>query len=156
MLQGGADGYLWSMQTLGSDRLRARFPRPPRQAERLEFALDGLHDVRALVGDSAAEGGLSSSRVLDLVVSASELAANSVVHGGGSGSVAVWEEDHAVLVEVADAGGGIDDPMVGKIRPDPASEHGRGLYIADQLCDELSIDSGPRGTRVRLRMKTDR
>jgi anti-sigma regulatory factor (Ser/Thr protein kinase) len=155
MLQAPLDGYPPFMQTLGSDRLRSRFPRPPQGAERLEFGLGNLHDVRALVAESATASGLSSTRVDDLVISASELAANSVLHGGGNGIVAVWAADRAVLVEVADAGT-IIDPMVGKIRPDPTSEHGRGLYIADQLSDELSIDSGPGGTRVRLRMKADR
>ena len=36
--------------------------------------------------------------------------------------------------------------------PRPRAEHGRGLYIANQLCDEVSIDSSATGTRIRLRM----
>ncbi len=140
------------MQTLRSEALRAGFPLPPPKADRLEFGLDDLHEVRRLVAASAEEGGLSSPRTADLVVSASELAANSILHGGGAGLVSVWEADRAVLVEVADAGT-ITDPNVGKVLPDPSADHGRGLYIADQLCDALSIDSGPSGTRVRLRME---
>ena len=42
---------------------------------------------------------------------------------------------------------------VGRSRPDPTAESGRGLYIANQLCDEVSIESGPTGTRVRLRVE---
>ncbi|HVS99077.1 MAG TPA: ATP-binding protein [Solirubrobacterales bacterium] len=139
------------MQTLRSDRLRAEFPLPPLRAGRLEFGLDGLHDVRALVGDRAADAGLSPRRASDLVVAASELATNSILYGRGRGLATVWEEDGALLVEVADAGT-IADPTVGQVRPDPATEHGRGLYIADRLSDEMVIDSGPSGTRVRLRM----
>jgi anti-sigma regulatory factor (Ser/Thr protein kinase) len=38
------------------------------------------------------------------------------------------------------------------VRPDPTAEHGRGLYIANQLCDKVSIHSSPTGTRIRLQM----
>jgi anti-sigma regulatory factor (Ser/Thr protein kinase) len=139
------------MQTIRGDGLRAGFPLPPLKAGRLEFGLDELHDVRSLVAARAAAGGLSPRRASDLVVAASELAANSILHGGGLGLITVWDENGAVLVEVADAGT-IVDPMVGKVRPDPTAEQGRGLYIANQLCDEVAIDSTGTGTRIRLRM----
>ena len=41
-----------------------------------------------------------------------------------------------------------------QVRPDPAAEFGRGLYIANQLCDKVTIDSSQVGTRIRLRMET--
>ena len=85
-------------------------------------------------------GGLGPGRVSDLVAAASELAANSILHGGGRGLATVWDDGASVFVEVADAGT-IVDPTVGLVRPDPAAESGRGLYIANQLCDEVSIDS---------------
>jgi anti-sigma regulatory factor (Ser/Thr protein kinase) len=139
------------MQATRSDRLRAPLPLPPLRASRLEFGLDDLHDLRAQVAATATAVGLSPARVSDLVAAASELAANSVLHGGGRGLATIWGEDHAVFVEVADAGR-ITDPDVGTRRPDPKVEHGRGLYIANQLCDEVAIDSGESGTRVRLRV----
>ncbi len=77
----------------------------------------------------------------DLVAAASELAANSILHGGGRGLATIWGENSAAFVEVADAGT-ITDPEVGTRLPDPKVEHGRGLYIANRLCDEVSIDSG--------------
>jgi anti-sigma regulatory factor (Ser/Thr protein kinase) len=141
------------MQTLHGEGLRAGFPLAPLHAARLDFGLDDLHDVRSLVATGAAAGGLGPSRVSDLVVAASELAANSILHGGGHGLATVWDGPGAVFVEVADAGT-IADPNVGRVRPDPSAEHGRGLYIANQLCDEVAIDSTPSGTRIRLRMKT--
>lgn len=143
------------MQTIRADALRADFPLAPLKASRLEFGLDDLHDLRSLVAVAGAAGGLKPSQVSDLAVAASELAANSILYGGGRGLATVWEEDHAVLVEVAD-GGKISDPTVGQVRPDPSQEHGRGLYIANRLCDEVAIDSGRSGTRVRLRMETPR
>ncbi|MBS1882216.1 MAG: ATP-binding protein [Actinobacteria bacterium] len=136
----------------GGDGLRARLPLSPLRSHRLEFGLDDLHDVRSLVAVAGAAAGLSPRRVSDLVAAASELAANSVLYGGGRGLATAWDEGGAVLVEVADAGT-IRDPEVGRVRPEPTVEHGRGLYIANQLCDDVSIDSGPTGTRVRLRME---
>ncbi len=141
------------MRTLRQDRLRAAFPLPPLKAGRLEFGLDELHDVRALVAHRAEAAGLPARRASDLAVAASELAANSILYGGGLGLATVWDDGRAVFVEVADAGT-IEDPTVGQVRPDPAAENGRGLYIANQLCDAVSIDSTPTGTRIRLRMET--
>ena len=141
------------MQTLRSDRLRATLPLPPLKAGRIEFGLDDLHDVRSLVAAAGSAGGLPPGRVSDLAAAASELAANSILHGGGAGLATVWGDDAAVFVEVADAGT-IVDPTVGQVRPQPSAEDGRGLYIANQICDEMAIDSTPTGTRIRLRMGT--
>ena len=141
------------MQTIHGDGIRAGFPLAPLHAERLDFGLDDLHDIRSLVATGASAGGLLPGRVSDLVVAASELAANSILHGGGRGLATVWDDGGSVYVEVADAGT-IVDPTVGRVRPDPGAESGRGLYIANQLCDEVSIDSTATGTRIRLRMET--
>jgi anti-sigma regulatory factor (Ser/Thr protein kinase) len=141
------------MQTIFSAGPRASIPLPPNQAGRLEFGLDDLHDLRARVAATATAAGLSPTRVGDLVVASSELAANSILHGGGRGLATIWGADGAVFVEVADAGT-ITDPTVGQIRPEPAAESGRGLYIANQLCDQVSIDSTATGTRIRLRIET--
>ena len=134
-----------------TDVLHTKFSLAPLKARRQEFGLDDLHDLRALVTAGATAGGLSPSRTNDLVVAASELAANSILHGGGRGLASLWGEEGAILVEVADAGT-ITDPSVGRVRPEPICEHGRGLYIANQLCDQVSIDSSATGTRIRLRM----
>jgi anti-sigma regulatory factor (Ser/Thr protein kinase) len=142
------------MQAIREDGLRAAFPLAPLDAQRLDFGLDDLHDVRSLVATGASAGGLPPRRVSDLVVAASELAANSVLHGGGRGLASVWEDGSAVFVEVADAGT-IVDPTVGQVRPDPSAESGRGLYIANRLCDAVAIDSSQIGTRIRLRMETE-
>ncbi len=141
------------MQTTRTETtpLHAKFSPAPLKARRQEFGLDDLHDVRGLVAAAATAAGLSSSRTNDLVVAASELAANSILYGGGRGLASVWGGEGMVYVEVADAGT-ITDPNVGHKRPDPAAEHGRGLYIANQLSDEVSIDSSATGTRIRLRM----
>jgi anti-sigma regulatory factor (Ser/Thr protein kinase) len=142
------------MQAIRREALRAEFPLAPLRAERLDFGLDDLHDIRSLVTRGASAGGLEPARASDLAVAASELAANSILHGGGRGLATVWEDGESIFVEVADAGT-IVDPAVGQVRPDPSVEHGRGLYIANQLCDEVAIDSSSIGTRIRLRMEIE-
>jgi anti-sigma regulatory factor (Ser/Thr protein kinase) len=142
------------MQTIRGEGIGAGFPLAPLRAERLDFGLDDLHDIRSLVATGASAGGLAPGRVSDLVVAASELAANSILHGGGRGLATVWDDGASVYVEIADAGT-IHDPTVGQVRPHPGAESGRGLYIANQLCDEVAIDSTATGTRIRLRIETE-
>jgi len=88
------------MQTIRREGLRAGFPLAPLRAERLDFGLDDLHAIRSLVAGGASAGGLSPRRISDLVVAASELAANSILHGGGRGLATVWEDGNSVSVEV--------------------------------------------------------
>jgi anti-sigma regulatory factor (Ser/Thr protein kinase) len=83
------------------------------------------------------------------VTAASELAANSVMHGGGSGTLRLWHEDGSLLAEVED-GGRIEEPLVGFLRPGLEQEGGRGLWLANQLCELVQIRSGDGGTVVRL------
>jgi anti-sigma regulatory factor (Ser/Thr protein kinase) len=127
---------------------------PPRPGDAAAIAFDrgGLHEVRTLVGDAARRAGLSSDRTFDLVAAVGELTANSVMHGGGSGALSIWTEAGAMLVEVEDAGR-IEAPLTGRLRPAPVQEGGRGVWMANQLCDLVQIRSGPEGTTVRLHME---
>lgn len=126
---------------------------PPPPLDAPEFGFDGatVPNLRAIVGVEAAEAGLPDHRTADLVLAASELAANSVIHGGGIGTARVWREPGALLAEVHDAGR-LEQPLAGRVRPQPAQASGRGLWIANQLCDLVQIRSGRGGTRVRLQM----
>jgi hypothetical protein len=63
--------------------------------------------------------------------------------------LAVWHGTRSLVVEVCDLGV-IDDVLVGRGSIDLASEHGRGIWIANQLCDLVQVRSGRHGTQVRL------
>lgn len=129
-------------------------PRPPGVA-RLEFGRGALPDIRRRVAAAGEGARLSSARASDLVSAASELAANSLVHGGGRGTIGIWGEDGDLVVEVEDAGA-IEEPLVGRLRPLPTQDGGRGVWIANQLCDLVQIRSGAGGTTIRLRMSVNR
>jgi len=122
---------------------------PPREARSLRFELDDLIRVRTLVSEEAARAGLPLGQCGDVVLAVDELATNSIRHGGGSGTICVWRSDGRVTCEVSDAGR-IQDPLVGRVRPQPGARAGRGLWIVNQLCDLVQIRSGPRGTTVRI------
>jgi anti-sigma regulatory factor (Ser/Thr protein kinase) len=124
---------------------------PPLGAFALGFDRDTLHTLRAATGLEAAESGLSEQRAADVVLAVAELAANSVVHGGGHGTATIWREPQALVVEVQDEGL-IKQPLAGRVRPTPTQENGRGLWVANQVCDLVQIRSGSAGTRARLWM----
>ena len=124
-------------------------PEVPAHALTYRFELLDLAGVRNRVREVCRDQGLAPARADDLMLAAHELATNSVVHGGGHGLLAIWREPGALVVEVADSGR-IDDPLVGRGLVDLHSENGRGIWMANQLCELVQVRSGPRGTQVRL------
>src|SRR5580698_8204187 len=86
-------------------------PLPPvsAHAHSLRFQTENLREVRRVVAAEAAHAGLSPARSADLVLAVNEIATNSLLHGGGCGTLWVWSEPEAVLCEVHDAGR-IEDP----------------------------------------------
>jgi anti-sigma regulatory factor (Ser/Thr protein kinase) len=95
---------------------------------------------------------MPGERVDDLVLAVNELASNSIHHGGGHGMMRMWREGDALLCEVSD-GGRISEPLVGRVHPRPDQWSGRGLWLANQLCDLVQIRSSDAGSVVRLHMR---
>ena len=86
-----------------------------------------------------------------------EALANAVVHGCGkdlSKSVefcVACDQSHGLLIVVRDPGPGFDpaslpNPTVGR---NIYSEHGRGIFLVNQLMDEVRFERG--GTEIRMR-----
>ncbi|HET7574330.1 MAG TPA: anti-sigma factor RsbA family regulatory protein [Solirubrobacterales bacterium] len=131
------------------DALAGVLPPPRDTADLLRFGLADLALVRERVRAAAGAAGLRREPTEDLVTAANELAANSVMHGGGTGTLRLWREDQRLLVEVTDAGT-IEQPLAGRLRPQLDQEGGRGLWLANRLCDLVQVRSGEAGTTVRL------
>jgi anti-sigma regulatory factor (Ser/Thr protein kinase) len=110
-----------------------------------------LGAVRAHVARLAVAAGLEPSRRDDLVLVVNEVATNSIRHGGGIGTIGVWEDGDALVCEISDAGR-IADPLVGRVRPAPGQSSGLGLWLANQLCELVQIRSFPTGSVVRVRV----
>ncbi len=124
---------------------------PPAPAAAPRFAVDGtsLTTMREFVRTEARLHGLRDDRVDDLVLAANEIVANSVRHSGAHCVVAVWAQASAVVCEVRDHGW-VRDPTVGRLAPSVEATSGRGVWLANHLCDLLQIRSAPAGTVVRL------
>lgn len=107
--------------------------------------------LRRAVGRCAAAHGLTGSRLDGFVLAVSEIVTNAVAHGGGRGRLRLWQVDAALTCEVVDGGPGLPEEYVrGSRRPPATALHGRGLWLARQLCDLVSVAAGPHGTTVRL------
>jgi anti-sigma regulatory factor (Ser/Thr protein kinase) len=125
---------------------------PERAMQEAQFEALTLNEVRKLVVHHARGAGLDAVKAEELQLAVSEVAANSVRHAGGMGTVRLWTEDESVVCEVRDPGR-IDDPLAGRQRPEIDQIGGYGLWIANQLCDLVQIRSFADGNVVRLHMR---
>jgi anti-sigma regulatory factor (Ser/Thr protein kinase) len=106
--------------------------------------------LRHSVMSCVAAGGLGGDRLEDFVVAVNELMTNAVRHGGGTGRVEVWRDDHAVVCEVSDRGTGLSRPPVRPARPVTDTPGGWGLWLAGELTDTITVQTGAEGTTVRI------
>ena len=145
-----SEAYLHSHEA--PDPFDGSLPSPSSQPYELAFSREDLATLRRFVSQRAAEACLDAGQIDDLVLAVDELASNSVLHGGGGGTLRVWRETDRLLCEVRDSGH-ITKPLVGRIRPTPDQHTGRGLWLANHLCDLLQIRSSPAGSVVRAHMR---
>ena len=142
-----------STDYLGPAEYLAKLDRPltaPATGQTLEYRRD-LRPVRALVAAVAQRAGLPPSRCTDLVIAASEVAANTLRHTRGAGTARLWATDSEVLCQFEDSGF-IADPLAGHCRPAGDLPGGQGLWLVNQLCDLAEIRTSQLGTTVRLHM----
>jgi anti-sigma regulatory factor (Ser/Thr protein kinase) len=90
--------------------------------------------------------------VADLVLAADEIATNSLRHGGGLGTAGVWTEGDEVVCEIRDRGR-MHEPLAGRRRPSVEGSGGRGLWLANQLCELVQIRATDTGGVVRIRVR---
>ncbi len=142
----------------------------------LDQAFDSgtLYALRAAAQAHAIEAGLAEDRTDDLVISVHELAANAVRHGAGGGRLRMWERDGALHCQVEDRGSpstagetvrgdaqagpgaGREDAKAADETPGPDGNvadrwpflPGHGLWLVRLVSDQLSVLSGPDGTRA--------
>ncbi|GAA4349044.1 anti-sigma factor RsbA family regulatory protein [Angustibacter luteus] len=138
---GGAD--------LVDELFAASLPDPPSEHLCREFASGDLVDLRRQVGSYARAAGLAPMRTDDLVLAVAELSTNSLRHGADHGVLRIWRTDEHLVCEVRDDGH-IGDPMIGRRAPGTDHEGGRGVWIANQLCDLVQVRSSDQGTVVRV------
>jgi anti-sigma regulatory factor (Ser/Thr protein kinase) len=111
------------------------------------FHREDLPALRAFVSEHAARTGAAREQVAILVLTASELATNAIIHGGGAGRLRLWRGASHIVCEVTDSGRGMAADA-GTQPPTTAIGGGRGLWLIRSLTDDVDIDSGASGTTV--------
>jgi anti-sigma regulatory factor (Ser/Thr protein kinase) len=151
-------GEAWASETYAArDAIRSTWGRPlaePAAAvDVMSFDGDSLSALRRFVSDRARRALLPRLRGEDLVLAVNELATNSLCHGGGSGTLRMWEREGELIAEVTDRGH-LDRAMAGREAPGFDEASGRGLWLVNQLCDLVQVRSTPTtGTVVRVHMR---
>jgi anti-sigma regulatory factor (Ser/Thr protein kinase) len=125
-------------------------PPPPPGAMSYRYTND-LAAVRSVVYRYAMQAGLPESRAIDLVLAVSEVAANTVRHAKSPGSLKIWYDTKQIVCQIQDEGT-ITDPLAGQRRPSLEAMGGHGLWIVNQVCDEVEMRSDQTGTTIRLHM----
>ncbi|MBM7775121.1 anti-sigma regulatory factor (Ser/Thr protein kinase) [Actinokineospora baliensis] len=131
----------------------ADLPAPAEVTDMVHFCLDDLPELRDLVGVRAKQFGIPRARALDLTLATNEMVTNSICHGGERGTLRLWTDADTLVCEITDSGH-IANPLVGRIAPLASIQGGRGVWLANQLCDLVTIRSREtQGTTVRLHVR---
>jgi len=137
---------------VAAEPCRATLLSAPADAQTIPVMPAGLVALRAVVARRAARAGLTPQRREDLVLAINELATNSIRHGGGAGTLTIWETPDALVCQVTDAGR-LADPLAGRNLPEPDQTGCYGLWLVNQLCDLVEQRTLPRGNLVRVSMR---
>jgi anti-sigma regulatory factor (Ser/Thr protein kinase) len=133
----------------------------------LGFDSGTLHTVRAQMRACVSRAGFPEGQAEDVVLAVHELTANAVSHGGGAGRLRVWNLAGALYCQVDDGDlpmssrPGGDHDGIAVVKPSGSSdrasvnslpcEHGHGLWVVQQVADQMQSLSGPAGTSVLVR-----
>jgi anti-sigma regulatory factor (Ser/Thr protein kinase) len=105
----------------------------------VDFDAGTLHLLRQRVAACWAAAGMPEGRAAEFMIAVHELAANAVRHGPGAGRLLLSAVPGGLRCEVSDTGPG---PRPWALRP------GHGLWIVDQVADQVAVSSGRDGFRV--------
>lgn len=96
--------------------------------------LTAAHAAREHVIDALGEARLAQDVLDDLVLIASELAANAVRHGSPPALLRLDHDSHRVRVTVSNHGDA-PDPRI--LTAEPHADHGRGLAMVEDMADRV-------------------
>jgi serine/threonine-protein kinase RsbW len=121
----------------------------PRQHS-ISADLGRLKEARDFGGEVAAEFGLPADAQYEVKLAVSEAVTNAIQHGSSSPDarirICAAEEAGALVLEVIDTGRFV--PRV--TRRGDMPESGRGLEFMRLMMDEVDLQPGSDGTRLRL------
>src|SRR6476620_10003063 len=130
---GGSPGYagLAHARYLFSERLVG----PPGPTRTVVISrLVELAAARTLVREETRRAKLSMEEAEAVVLAVHEAAINALDHGGGTCQLRLWRTSARLVCEVR-SGHRLRDPLAGHRLAPVEDDHGRGLWLANQLCD---------------------
>lgn len=146
------NGHQWPSHAYAPEQAIASYNEPlgvPAGAPSFSFAADCVPGARVFAVSEGERLGLMGRRLDDLALAVAELTTNSVLHGGGRGTVRVWAQGGQVLCQVEDPGR-LSDPLAGRRPALPGRIGGRGLLLVHQVSDLVRVHTGPDGTAIRF------
>ncbi|WP_407840823.1 anti-sigma factor RsbA family regulatory protein [Streptomyces sp. DSM 116496] len=110
-----------------------------------------LHGARRFAARIASRLGMAEEARATLSLIVAELTTNSVVHGGGRGTLRLWAEGDQLVCEVRDPGL-LRDALAGRLPPPVDRPGGRGLLLVNDFATLVRMHTGPGGTTVRAHL----
>jgi serine/threonine-protein kinase RsbW len=124
--------------------------RPPARVRLRSVRAPDVGSIRRRLADVAAGAGVPAERVAPFILAVNEIVINAIQHGGGIADVVIAANGDRLEVEVRDYGDGIPPDVPTELPPLDQS-HGRGLWLARQLCPAVKVrPAGSLGTIVEL------
>lgn len=106
-------------------------------------------EARQALARSAATA-LAGDELDGLTLAVNEVVTNGFVHGESPVRLRVWSSPDRVVAVVSDRGPGPVDPAVGLVPPGLTAGSGRGLWMAHQMCREISMGRTDDGFTVQI------
>jgi len=110
-----------------------------------------LAAARPFIRTRAAMAGLSGEKP-NLIQAVIEVLSNALAHGAPPCRRYIYTEGPALVCHVHDSGPGLVNHLISYLPPGNGTSHGRGIWVARQLCDSLHIASDETGTHVAMRV----
>ncbi len=120
---------------------------------------EAANELPAKIMELVTNMGCASGREWEVRLALDEALTNAIVHGCGSDPTkeiqccVLCDKERGMLIVVRDPGPGFDpasvpSPLIGE---NLFATHGRGIYLINQLVDQVRFERG--GTEIRMRVK---
>jgi len=88
--------------------------------------------------------------VQDMVFAVSEGVENAILYGCGPTTLRIWSYRDRLVAHVTDTGSGPANPYTGLVRAETSATAGVGLWLAHQMCADVTLHRHPDGFTLRI------